>query len=134
MKNKIRLESYEFTANPGYWRGWPNENYPTKVTRVVTREASTRRLGIESGEADFVDWMSVDDAVARADRRISLRAVWSRSATVPGRKRRARGLADPDADLDTLALFLAAAPFDTDLAAVSLVRLIDDVIVRSRML
>ncbi len=57
-------ELYEFTANAGYWRGWPNETYPTTVTRVVTREASTRRLGIESGEADFVDWMSVDDANA----------------------------------------------------------------------
>jgi peptide/nickel transport system substrate-binding protein len=57
-------ELYELVANPNYWRGWEVENYPTTVTRVVTREASTRRLGIESGEADFVDWMSVDDAVA----------------------------------------------------------------------
>jgi peptide/nickel transport system substrate-binding protein len=64
ISNWLPGESYEFTANPGYWRGWPNENYATKVTRVVTRESSTRRLGIESGEADFVDWMSVDDAVA----------------------------------------------------------------------
>ncbi len=57
-------ELYELIANPDYWRGWPNETYPTVVLRVVTREASTRRLGIESGEADFVDWMSVDDVIA----------------------------------------------------------------------
>jgi peptide/nickel transport system substrate-binding protein len=57
-------ELYELIANPDYWRGWPSESYPTSVLRVVTREASTRRLGIESGEADFVDWMSVDDVIA----------------------------------------------------------------------
>lgn len=57
-------ELYEFVAVPDYWKGWPNENYPTTVIRLVTREASTRRLSLESGEADLIDWMSVDDIVA----------------------------------------------------------------------
>jgi peptide/nickel transport system substrate-binding protein len=57
-------EIYEFAAVKDYWRGWPNENYPTKVVRQVMREASTRRLAIESGQVDLVDWMSVDDVVA----------------------------------------------------------------------
>jgi peptide/nickel transport system substrate-binding protein len=54
-------ELYEFLAVDDYWRGWPNENHPTSVVRQVTVEASTRRLAIESGDADMVDWMSVDD-------------------------------------------------------------------------
>jgi peptide/nickel transport system substrate-binding protein len=57
-------EVYEFTAVKDYWRGWPNANYPTKFIRQVMREASTRRLAIESGQVDLVDWMSVDDVVA----------------------------------------------------------------------
>ncbi len=54
-------ELYEFLAVPDYWMGWPNENHPTSVIRLVQVEASTRRLSIESGEVDLVDWMSIDD-------------------------------------------------------------------------
>lgn len=57
-------ELYEFLAVKDYWRGWPNPNYPTSVVRQVTREASTRRLAIESGQVDMVDWMGVDDIKA----------------------------------------------------------------------
>jgi peptide/nickel transport system substrate-binding protein len=57
-------ELYEFIAVDDYWRGWPSENHPSSVIRLVMREASTRRLSIESGEVDMVDWMSVDDLVA----------------------------------------------------------------------
>jgi peptide/nickel transport system substrate-binding protein len=59
-------ELYEFNAVADYWRGWPNDNHPTSVIRQVMVEASTRRLSIESGEVDFVDWMSVDDIDALA--------------------------------------------------------------------
>jgi peptide/nickel transport system substrate-binding protein len=59
-------ELYEFIAVDDYWRGWPNDNHPTSVIRQVMVEASTRRLSIESGEVDFVDWMSVDDILALA--------------------------------------------------------------------
>ncbi|MFN8374686.1 MAG: ABC transporter substrate-binding protein, partial [Anaerolineae bacterium] len=59
-------ELYEFIAVPDYWRGWANDSYPTSVIRLVMREASTRRLAIESGDVDFVDWMSVDDINALA--------------------------------------------------------------------
>lgn len=59
-------ELYEFIAVDDYWRGWPNENHPTAVIRQVMVEASTRRLAIESGEVDLVDWMSVDDVLALA--------------------------------------------------------------------
>ncbi len=54
-------ELYEFVAVEDYWRGWPNENHPTSVTRLVVREASTRRLALESGDADIADWMTVTD-------------------------------------------------------------------------
>jgi peptide/nickel transport system substrate-binding protein len=54
-------ELYEFAAVADYWRGWSNENHPTSVIRQVMVEASTRRLSLESGEVDLVDWMSVDD-------------------------------------------------------------------------
>jgi peptide/nickel transport system substrate-binding protein len=57
-------ELYEFIAVDDYWRGWPNENHPTSVIRLVQVEASTRRLSIESGEVDLVDWMSIDDISA----------------------------------------------------------------------
>jgi peptide/nickel transport system substrate-binding protein len=57
-------ELYEFIAVDNYWRGWPNENHPTSVIRMKMIEASTRRLALESGEVDFVDWMSVDDIAA----------------------------------------------------------------------
>jgi peptide/nickel transport system substrate-binding protein len=59
-------ELYEFNAVDDYWRGWPNDNHPTSVIRQVMVEASTRRLSIESGEVDFVDWMSADDIAALA--------------------------------------------------------------------
>lgn len=60
-------ELYEFVATPTYWRGWPNnDTHPTKVIRQVMREASTRRLAIESGQVDIVDWMGVDDIKAVA--------------------------------------------------------------------
>lgn len=60
-------ELYEFVAVDDYWRGWPSENYPTSVTRVVMREASTRRLELESGNVDMVDWMTVPDMNALVD-------------------------------------------------------------------
>lgn len=57
-------ELYEFIAVPDYWRGWPSENYPTSVIRLKMVEASTRRLALESGEADMIDWMGVPDIEA----------------------------------------------------------------------
>jgi peptide/nickel transport system substrate-binding protein len=57
-------ELYEFLAVKDYWRGWPNENHPTSVIRQVMREAATRRLAIEKGQVDMVDWMSFDDVNA----------------------------------------------------------------------
>ena len=57
-------ELYEFNAVDDYWRGWPNDNHPTSVIRQVIVEASPRRLAIESGEVDFVDWMTTDDIAA----------------------------------------------------------------------
>lgn len=57
-------ELYEFVAVADYWRGWPNADHPTSVVRQVMREASSRRLAIESAQVDLVDWMSVDDEKA----------------------------------------------------------------------
>ena len=57
-------ELYEFLAVDKYWRGWPNDSHPTSVIRQVMREAATRRLAIEKGQVDMVDWMSVDDIKA----------------------------------------------------------------------
>ncbi len=54
-------ELYEFVAVQDYWKGWPNENHPDVVIRLVTREPSARRLALESGEVDLIDWMTVDD-------------------------------------------------------------------------
>ena len=54
-------ELYEFLAVDDYWRGWPNENHPSSVLRLKMVENSTRQLALESGEVDFVDWMSVDE-------------------------------------------------------------------------
>lgn len=59
-------ELYQFIAVDDYWKGWPNANYPTSVTRLVTLEASTRRLELESGNVDVADWMSVIDQNALA--------------------------------------------------------------------
>ena len=59
-------ELYEFLAMDDYWRGWPNDNHPTSVIRQKVIEASTRRLSLESGDVDFVDWISVDDITAMA--------------------------------------------------------------------
>ena len=59
-------ELYEFIAVPDYWKGWPGENYPTSVTRLKMIESSTRRLALESGEVDMIDWMGPDDIVAMA--------------------------------------------------------------------
>jgi len=57
-------ELYEFLAVDDYWRGWPSENHPTAVIRQVIVEASTRRLALESGEVDLIDWMTQDDIIA----------------------------------------------------------------------
>lgn len=55
--------SYEFVAVENYWRGWPSENYPTRVIRRVIPDSSQRRLAIATNEVDFVDWMSTEDMV-----------------------------------------------------------------------
>ncbi|RMF78222.1 MAG: ABC transporter substrate-binding protein [Chloroflexi bacterium] len=60
-------ELYELIAVDDYWRGWPNENHPSSVIRLKMVESSTRRLALESGEADIIDWMSPDEIAAIAD-------------------------------------------------------------------
>ncbi|MBC8322201.1 MAG: ABC transporter substrate-binding protein [Candidatus Marinimicrobia bacterium] len=46
---EIRLEKFD-----GYWRGWPQQNYFSKVNIRVVSEASTRIQMIKNNQADYV--------------------------------------------------------------------------------
>jgi len=50
-------------AFPGYWRGWGGNHAKTVILRNVP-ESATQRLLIQSGEVDWADTISTDDAVA----------------------------------------------------------------------
>jgi len=49
------------TQNPDYWGGWDGPHVETIVRRTVP-EYTTRKLLLETGEADFIDYLQPDDA------------------------------------------------------------------------
>jgi peptide/nickel transport system substrate-binding protein len=51
---------YEFESDPNYWRGWENPRLQGYI-RQISRESSTKRLALESGEIHVGDWISVED-------------------------------------------------------------------------
>jgi len=63
------LESHQgatevvLTKFEDYWRGWQGKHFDKVVVEVVA-EASTRRLMLESGQADFTDTMPMSDIEA----------------------------------------------------------------------
>ncbi len=57
---------YEFESDPDYWRGWENPRLKGYI-RQVSRESSTKRLGLTSGEIHAGDYMSVEDSTLLQD-------------------------------------------------------------------
>jgi len=49
------------TRNPDYWGGWDGAYIETIVRRTVP-EYTTRKLLLETGEVDFIDYLQPDDA------------------------------------------------------------------------
>jgi peptide/nickel transport system substrate-binding protein len=59
--------SYEFTRFPDYWFDPENGVNPieTFVWRII-RESSSRRIAMESGEVQYIDWLTSEDLEALA--------------------------------------------------------------------
>ncbi len=54
-------EIYEFDAVADYWGGWRSEGRLSGYVRRVVREPSTRKILLEKGEVDAIDWPAPDD-------------------------------------------------------------------------
>jgi peptide/nickel transport system substrate-binding protein len=54
-------EIYEFDAVADYWGGWRTEGRLAGYVRRVVREPSTRKILLEKGEVDAIDWPAPDD-------------------------------------------------------------------------
>jgi peptide/nickel transport system substrate-binding protein len=54
---------YEFEALPDYWAGYPKEGRLASYARRVVREPSTRKILLEQGEVDVIDWVAPQDVV-----------------------------------------------------------------------
>ena len=50
------------TRNAGYWRGWEGEHIDTIVRRTVP-EYTTRKILLEQGQVDMIDFLQADDLV-----------------------------------------------------------------------
>lgn len=55
---------YEFEAVPDYWGGWPSEGRLSGYIWRITRESSSMRLALLSGEAHIAQPLSNDDVQA----------------------------------------------------------------------
>ena len=54
-------DSYQFDAVADYWGGWRPEGRLSGILWRIAREPSTRKLLLEKGEVDGIDWPTPDD-------------------------------------------------------------------------
>lgn len=60
LEEWLRGQQVSFTKNPDYWRGWEG-NHPEEIIIKIVKEPTTRRMMLETGDADLAWAIPFDD-------------------------------------------------------------------------